>query len=200
MKYLKAIFILLILVIKPIPTFAYIPAMPPLAPPPIDLPIKNIPQETHVWCWAAVVQQIMLFKKGPANTPPQCGLVAAANGVNPNYCCANLGNCAVTGDASKIQKLLYYFNGSATTYTFPANPMALYQTLAQGQPVIIELSQPYLGMTHVVVVRGMGFAQTSFGIVPVLHINDPMGHPGYTQPVPFDQIAPLWKSAIVVHN
>ncbi|QQC82822.1 hypothetical protein I9054_011270 [Acinetobacter bereziniae] len=195
----KTIFISLIF-FKSFASHAYLPAMPPMAPPPIDLPIQNIPQETNVWCWAAVVQQIMLFKNGPFNTPPQCSLVAVANNINPNYCCANLGNCAVTGDALKIQQLLSYFNGSATTYTFPANPMALYQTLAQRKPVIIELSQPYKGMTHVVVVRGMGFAQTPMGIIPVLHINDPMGKPNYTQPVPFNQIAPIWKSAIVVHN
>lgn len=200
MKFLKITFILLMLLLKPLSTFAYVytPVMPPFAPPPIDLPIQNIPQQTPVWCWAAVAQQIMLFKNGPANTPPQCGLVAAANGINPNYCCFNFGNCAVTGDAAKIQQLLYHFGGSASSYAPPADPMTLYNTLAQGRPVIIELSQPYQGMTHVVVVRGMGFAQTPMGIMPVLHINDPMSY--YTQPVPFSQIAPLWKSAIVVHN
>lgn len=198
MKTLIIVMFLFSIFFKPIVAFAYTPAMPPLAPPPIDLPIQNIPQETNVWCWAAVVQQIMLFKQGPANTPPQCSLVATAYGANPSYCCANLGNCAVAGDASKIQQLLGYFNGSATTYTFPANPMALYQTLAQGKPVIMELSQPYQGMTHVVVIRGMGFAQTPVGIIPMLHVNDPMSY--YTQPVPFHLLAPLWKSAIVVHN
>lgn len=198
MKYIKATIIVLLLLIKSVSTFAYTPAMPPLAPPPVDLPIQNISQQTPVWCWAAVAQQILFFKNGPANTPPQCGLVAMSKGINPNYCCINFNNCAVTGNASIIQQLLYYFGGSASSYAPPTDPMTLYNTLAQGKPVIIELSQPYQGMTHVVVVRGMGFAQTPMGIIPVLHINDPMSY--YTQPVPFSQIAPLWKSAIVVHN
>ena len=40
-------------------------------PPPVDIPIQNIHQETPVWCWAAVAQQIILGIRGPANTPPQ---------------------------------------------------------------------------------------------------------------------------------
>lgn len=198
MKKLKGIVLCCFLLFKPIVAIAYIPALPPYAPPPIDLPIQNITQQTSVWCWAAVTQQIMLFKQGPAATPPQCGLVSIAHGANPNYCCSNLRNCAVTGDIRKIQQLLYYFNGSASSYAPPTDPMTLYQTLAQGQPVIMELSQTYHGITHVVIIRGMGFAQTPMGIIPMLHINDPMSH--YTQPVPFQKLAPLWKSSIVVHN
>lgn len=198
MRSLKIIILFFCLLLKPILSTAYTPAMPPYAPPPIDLPIQNISQQTTVWCWAAVAQQIIHYKHGPAKTMSQCQLVAIANNTNPNYCCFNYNNCAVTGDTNKIQQLLYYFGGSASSYAPPTDPMTLYNTLAQGKPVIIELSQLYQGMTHVVVVRGMGFAQTPMGIIPVLHINDPMSR--YTQPVPFHQIAPLWKSAIVIHN
>ena len=198
MKFYKIFLVILLLALKPISAFAYQPALPPIAPKPVDIPIQNTPQQTNVWCWAAVAQQIIMYKHGIANTLPQCGLVATSNGVNPNYCCFNFNNCAVTGDVSKIQHLLYYFGGSASSYAAPTDPMTLYQTLAQGKPVIMEISQPYQGMTHVIVIRGMGFAQTPMGIIPMLHVNDPMSY--YTQPVPFYQLAPLWKSAIVIHN
>ena len=47
-------------------------------PPPVDLGIQNIPQETPLWCWAAVAQQIIFALRGPNGTPHQCGLVAIA--------------------------------------------------------------------------------------------------------------------------
>lgn len=58
----------------------------------INLPIQNIMQETKVWCWAAVAQQIILSRQGPTKTPPQCALVAMANGAHPSVCCSGMGN------------------------------------------------------------------------------------------------------------
>jgi hypothetical protein len=57
-------------------------------PPPVDIPVQNIPQETQVWCWAAVAQQIIMFSQGPKRTPPQCALVAIANNASPQACCS----------------------------------------------------------------------------------------------------------------
>lgn len=45
-------------------------------PSPVQLGIPNLPQETQVWCWAAVAQQIIAHSRGAAYTPPQCALVA----------------------------------------------------------------------------------------------------------------------------
>lgn len=44
------------------------PYPPPL--PPVEIPIQNIPQETPLWCWAAVAQQIILASNWPQETPP----------------------------------------------------------------------------------------------------------------------------------
>lgn len=52
-------------------------------------------------------------------------------------------------------------------------------------------------MGHVVVLRGMGFMPTPYGLEPVLDINDPMSL--YTHPVPFSNILGMWQSAIVVN-
>lgn len=166
-------------------------------PPPIDLPIQNIPQETEVWCWAAVAQQIVLASRGPQATPPQCALVAMANGAPPGACCGGYNPaCVRTGSISQIQGIIAQFGGRFSTYAPPADPMTLYRTLASGRAIILQLRTGQQS-AHVVVVRGMAFMPSPAGVQPVLFINDPMSM--FTQPVPFAQIAPIWMSAIVVN-
>lgn len=168
----------------------------PLAP--VDLPILNIPQQTDIWCWAAVAQQIISATIGPSRTPNQCALVAAANNMHPQSCCGQ-GHpaCYRAGSIPEIQQLIGYFGGRYSNYAMPAHPMTLYRTLAAGHAIILQLRPAGQTIGHVVVLRGMSSMPTPYGHLPVLHINDPMAL--YTQPVPFDQIQPIWQSAIVVH-
>lgn len=168
-------------------------------PPPVDLPIANIPQETEVWCWAAVAQQIVAASNGPAGTPPQCALVETAYGVAPGTCCGGFNPaCVQPGTFEQIQGLIRHFGGRLSHYSPPASPMALYQTLASGRAVILQLRMSGgPGVSHVVVVRGMSWVPTPYGPRAFLHVNDPMSI--YTMPVPFDAIAPMWSAAIVVH-
>ena len=164
-------------------------------PPPVDLPIQNIPQQTQVWCWAAVAQQIINATRGPSATPPQCALVARAYGQHPGSCCGNPRNCTVTGQLPQIQQLIAEFGGRASSIERPADPMTVYHTLAAGKAIILAVrSSPFAG--HVVVLRGMRWLPSPQGPYPVLLINDPMAY--YTQPVPFAQLAAAWESAIVV--
>lgn len=166
-------------------------------PPPIDLRIQNIPQETQVWCWAAVAQQIILRSQGPQLTPPQCALVAMANGAPPQYCCDYLRQeCVRTGSLTQIQWLIQQFGGRLTTYAYPADPMTVYNTLASGRAIIMAVqSTPFAG--HVVVIRGMRWVPTRFGPTPELLVNDPMSY--FSQPIPFNNIAQFWQHAIVVY-
>lgn len=165
-------------------------------PPPVDLNIPNLRQETMVWCWAAVAQQIIHATKGAQQTPQQCALVAIANGAAPEFCCNGQNpQCVRTGAIPQIQQLIQQFGGRTSTYVPAADPMTLYNTLRSGHAVILGLRSQQMG--HVVVVRGMSFAPTQGGWEPVLHLNDPMAQ--FTQPVPFRQIAPMWSEAIVVN-
>lgn len=164
-------------------------------PPPVDLGILNVPQETPVWCWAAVAQQIILRLNGPTGTPPQCGLVATAFNVPPSHCCQVPTPCATTGSLQQIQALIAHFGGRWSSLAPPASPMTIYQTLTSGRAVIMAVqSSPYSG--HVVVIRGMAWVATPAGIQPMLYINDPMSY--FTQPIPFQAIANYWQAAIVV--
>ncbi|MCB9377582.1 MAG: hypothetical protein H6511_02305 [Holophagales bacterium] len=165
-------------------------------PPPVDIPIQNILQETPVWCWVAVAQQIIAAVAGPARTPPQCALVAIANNAHPDVCC-RLANpaCVVTGSFPQVRGLIAQFGGAQSALAPPTDAMTLYQTLASGRPIILEV-QTGFASTHVVVLRGMSFVPTPNGPQALLHINDPMAY--FTQPVPFQNLLPVWRSAIVV--
>jgi hypothetical protein len=166
-------------------------------PPPVDLPIENLRQETEVWCWAAVSQQIIMASRGPQNTPNQCALVAMANGASPETCCSGYNqSCVRPGSLQQIQGLVQQFGGRYSSYAAPTDPVTLYNTLAQGHAVILALRSGQ-GMGHVVVVRGMSYLQTQNGYEPVLHVNDPMAY--YTQPIPFGQLKQLWTDAIVIN-
>jgi hypothetical protein len=165
-------------------------------PLPVDIPIQNLPQETQVWCWVAVAQQLILHAVGPQRTPQQCALVAIANGAAPAVCCSGPNPvCVRTGSLQQIQGLIANFGGRFSGLAPPADPMTLYRTLASGRPIILHVRSGVTS-THVVVLRGMSFVATPMGVVPVLHINDPMSF--FTQPVPFQNLLQIWINAIVV--
>ncbi len=164
---------------------------------PVDLPIENISQETPVWCWAAVSQQIIAASRGKAETPPQCALVATANNAASDICCVERDpRCATTGSLQQVQALVQQYGGRTSAYAEPTDAMTLYRTLKLGHAIVIGIDAGH-GMGHVVVARGMSFAQTPQGVVPLVHINDPMAQ--FTQPVPFNQIAGVWRQAIIIN-
>ena len=176
------------------------PTVPPIAsvPPPIDLPINNILQETEVWCWAAVAQQIIAHAQGIQNTPAQCALVAIANSAFPRLCCQipTPSQCVVPGSLQQIQFLIGYFGGRYSSLAPPTDPVTLYRVLQSGRPVIMSVQSPYTSIGHVVVIRGMTWVPVSGRYVPVLHVNDPLSY--FTKPIPFADLARFWRQAIIV--
>jgi hypothetical protein len=167
-------------------------------PPPINLGIINLPQEGPVWCWVAVSRQIIAWKhQNLPSAPQQCALVAMANGAPPPVCCAGVNPaCNIPGSIPQIQGIIANFGASYSSVAPPANPMVLYNTLASGRPIILQISTGQ-STAHVVVLQGMQWYQTPTGPRAMLHINDPMNI--YPAPVPFENIAPIWMSAIVVN-
>lgn len=197
-------------VLKSVVTFVLLTFAPSIqaqqVPPPINLGIINVKQQTPVWCWLAVVEMIAHWKKKSAisGPPHQCAMVSKANGFNQPICCASPYSlspaakqaCYRTGQTQEIMQLLQATGAGAATYNPPAHPMVLYNTLNSGRPIILQVqSTPYSG--HVVVLTGMAWQQTPYGVEPVLFINDPLAH--FTQPVRFQQLLPMWVAAIVVN-
>ena len=162
----------------------------------VDLPVPNIRQETEVWCWAAVSQQIIVATHGPEATPRQCALVAMANGAAPGACCDGYNpSCVRTGSLDQIRGLIAQFGQRATAIAPPTSPDVLFRTLVSGSPIILEIASSST-TTHVVVLRGMYFEQGPLGSRAILHVNDPMEF--YSEAVPFEAIARVWIRAIVV--
>jgi hypothetical protein len=160
------------------------------SPPPVDLGIRNIRQETDVWCWAAVAQQVIVKRRG--RSPPQCALVAMVHGRYPSYCCPHYERCAVPGSLAQIQTLIRNFGQRSSSLGPPTDAMTLYRTLRAGHPIILAVrNSPYSG--HVVVLTGMTWVAGE----AVLHINDPL------EVVParltWRALLPRWRAAIVVY-
>lgn len=168
----------------------------PGLPPSVDIPIGNLPQETPVWCWAAVAQQIINYSVGPGRTPAQCALVAMANNAHPAVCCGQPNPaCVRVGSLEQIQGLMLMFGGKFSMQAPPTDPLTLYRVLQSGRPIILHVRSG-VSTSHVVILRGMTFVPGPGGIIPVLHINDPLAY--FTQPVPYVSLLPLWINAIVV--
>ena len=162
----------------------------------VDLPIENFRQQTDVWCWVTVAQQIIAATRGVDNTPQQCELVATANGVAPDVCCNGYNQqCVTTGSLQQISGLIAQYGGRTSSFAAPTDPMTLYNALRGGHAVIIALNMN--GSGHVVVARGMMTRAVAGGYEPVVILNDPESE--ITQPIPFSQVEPMWEQAIVVN-
>lgn len=180
----------LLLVLAGAPAAAQLHALPP----PVDLGIRNIMQETDVWCWAAVAQQVIVKRKG--RSPPQCALVAMVHGRYPSYCCPHYERCAVAGSLRQIQTLIRNFGQRTTTLSPPTDAMSLYRTLRAGHPIILAVRHsPYTG--HVVVLTGMTWTNGAGGPEAVLHVNDPLRV--IPNRLTFRALVPRWQAAIVVY-
>ena len=163
-------------------------------PPPIDLGIQNLRQQNQMWCWAAAAQQVIFWING--SSPQQCELVAAANGVLSDDCCSDNQSCSVPGGFEQIQTLILQYGGHYSGIAPPANPTVIYNTLSQGKAIILFLRRNQL-IGHYVVLRGMAWVTSPYGVQPVFYINDPMAI--YTQPVYFADLVSIWAGAIVVY-
>ena len=162
--------------------------------PPVDLGIRNIMQDTDVWCWAAVAQQVIVKRKG--RSPPQCALVAMVHGRYPSYCCPHYERCQVAGSLRQIQVLIRNFGQRTTTLSAPTDAMSLYRTLRAGHPIILAIRHsPYNG--HVVVLTGMTWTEGAGGREAILHVNDPLRV--LPNRMTFRALVPRWQAAIVVY-
>ena len=194
MKKLLAALGFVILLVSISATAQPAPSPPLLAPVRINVP--NRIQETPVWCWVAVSQQVIEWSKG--SSPPQCALVASANNVPPAMCCDGPHpECVRTGTMPQIQTLIATYGGHASHVIQPSlDPVGLYVYLAQGKPIILQIrTNP--AATHVVVLVGISFMRSHlYGSVAYLQVNDPMSI--YPFPVLYQTIYPSIVNALVI--
>ena len=166
-------------------------AMPQYAPQPINLPIENRVQNTLVWCWVAVAEQVISYLTGPSNTPSQCMLAETALRLRPGVCC-NTGMCNLQpGTIDQIAGLISWYGRGYSNIMFSRDPYTVYNILRQGHPIIVSVNSG-MGIGHVVVMGGMEW--TPYG--PILHINDPLLHLPHR--IPYYQIAQYWMYGLEV--
>lgn len=162
--------------------------------PPVNLNIQNRLQETEVWCWVAVSQEIIIYLRG--DSPSQLELAAIGYNIPIQVAHQNPSLCVKPGSLQQIQSLIYQFGGHPSAIASPTDPITLYNSLREGHPIILQIGSVN-GMAHVIVIRGMEFVNWNGNIIPVLCVNDPMSI--YIQPLRFDNLIRMWKAAIVVH-
>jgi hypothetical protein len=73
-------------------------------PPPLNLGIRNVLQETPVWCWVAVSQEIIEYTNG--SSPSQLELAALALNIPINQAQQNPQLCVRTESLQQIQFLI----------------------------------------------------------------------------------------------
>lgn len=165
-------------------------------PPPVSLPIPSRLQQTQVWCWVAVTQQVLMYSQG--QSPAQCELVATANSVPTSHCCASYNpSCVRTGSMEQIRLLLLaYGNRVSDVIPTPRDPYVLYRHVRDGHPVILQIRSS-MTTTHVVVLRAVTYMRSNDSIVAVLSVNDPMSV--YTQNIEYSRLRPHLVNALVVY-
>lgn len=162
-------------------------------PPAVDLGIPNIRQQTKVWCWAAVAQQIIHRSRG--RSPRQCALVASAQGRRARDCCPGRPACVEEGTLAQIRGLIRRFGGLATEVIGPLDADSLYLLLRAGRPLILALRHSARS-GHVVVLTGLSWRHRGGALEAILHINDPIG--SFPPRLPLRKLRNRWHATIVV--
>ena len=172
-------------------------------PPPVSLDVPLVNQNASEWCWLAASEMVMDYRNTTA--PSQCRMMEIANNVPAGTCCNNPVACnAPARSMAAVMAVIGNIGGVTSSYARPTDPLTLYRTLQNDDPVIMQVAMGG-GGSHAVVLRGMRF-QVMMGrmpngmpvqqIVPVLVINDPMQQ----QPVEvaYQAIVGQWMDALVV--
>lgn len=180
------------------------PAQPqPQMPPPVVLNVPLELQQTPVWCWAAVTQMAIEYRRG--SSLEQCQILERVHGLPPGACCMPpMLQCAHAAQGLQdIQRILLALGGVMSDHTPPLQPMQLYSILRQGDPVIVHIMSSMVS-SHVVIARGMRFqmqaVMTPFGpsyrIVPIVLVNDPLSF--IPSEVPYERFSGIWMDALIV--
>jgi hypothetical protein len=157
-------------------------------PPPIDIAVPHVTQDTDYWCWLAVAQMILTQRMNYSD--PQCTLIERWDNHPPGNCCGDLRQCQRYGiNLQEIQALLES-EGVHSRYGSPILPNALYSLLTADMPVIAQVR--YGNITHAVIIRGLRYERG----IAVLRINDPQRCAPHE--VRYDDFTVNWIDSLVI--
>jgi len=174
------------------------PAAAQTRPDPIALDVPNIEQETKYWCWAALVQQIVIARK-IGQPPSQCQLVNAVNekrGRTDADCClassSGDSNCDRMADAPEIGELIRSYGTKVEQVKIPARPEEVYDYLISGRVLLCGLKTAG-GYHHIYLVRGLSWENGR----AMLLVNDPASGGGSLK-IDFDEARATWMQTLLI--
>ena len=177
-----------------------------VVPNPVDLPVPVIRQKADNWCWLAVAEMVIYYKKWGL-APTQCEILEAGAGVEPGTCCDDPSNCDRPGALHDIRRAVEHYSRRRTQLAGPLPDSVLYRYLKREMPVIAAVRAPGAKLGHVVAIRGLRYvvkwlpAAKKGGpprqvVVPYARINDPRGI--LTEEIPYPNLMAVWERSIVI--
>jgi hypothetical protein len=175
-------------------------------PPPVNLPVPVVLQQTQVWCWLASSEMVIRYlNNGFSYT--QCQMLEKGYGLPPGACCGNPGACMVTAQSWSAIQAVLAFGGLKGTIRPALSANDLYLTLRRNHPVIAQISEGGQG-THAIVLRAMRFAQVIVGYYPnglpavqtvaYVAVNDPLNI--FPQEAEFSRLSSVWMDSLEVEK
>lgn len=176
---------------------------------PVRVEVPFVRQHTGMWCWLAVAEMALRYKKGAS--PPQCRLADLAFALPPGSCCKP-GRCQKGASLNVIKELLAKRGVKSRLQGPEISFEEVYNLLEKRNIFIVRLVRRSRSMIrvgpkslgHVVVLRGVRFVppppRSPLAIqnrpMPLVLINDPR----FFRPieVPFVDVASNWEGMLVV--
>ena len=176
---------------------------------PVKAEVPFVRQQTALWCWLAVAEMALRYKKGASL--PQCRLADLAFRMTPGACCKP-GKCQKGASLTVVHALLAYMGVKSRPQGPEISSDEVYRLLKQGRIFIVRLVRRDRGpirvgpksVGHVVVLRGMRFVPAPPGsplarqnkALPLVLINDP----SFLSPieVPFPDVISNWEGMLVI--
>ena len=156
---------------------------------PVFVPVQNISQQNPGWCWAAVSEQIIKWKKH--RSPKQCELVSEFKKEVNDDCCATPSICNKPGSLQQVQGLLNQFGITYSDMLPLPNARSLYSILEDNHVVVVFVQSSSV-VGHCIVIMGI----ESGNDWTTVYVNDPTGT--YEQAMPMTKLLSLWSVAIAI--
>jgi hypothetical protein len=174
---------------------------------PVYIPVQNVSQQNPMWCWAAVSEQLVMYKKNIS--PKQCELATTGNRSAAANCCESSSICNAPGTLQQIQAVLNQFGIEYSAALPITDPNVLYNVLSRQHPVVVLLRSGRIP-GHCIVITGMsGPSQATVPngefIDPMapsnsgqgnVYVNDPTGT--YSQSMSFSTLVSLWSDGFIL--
>jgi hypothetical protein len=168
-------------------------------PPPVNINVPLIMQDSNTWCWLAVTEMILRTRQNQSLR--QCEILELWDRLPSGSCCVDRQSCSRSGiDLHEVAALLERFGRIYTRYSATIPPNTLYSLISAGLPVIVQIRKTS-GATHALVIRGLRFERDHSrenGWQMIIIFNDPQNTT--PQEMPYSELVIGWLDSLVVER